>query len=376
MSPSNSSADIQIVDAEGNSLVQINHVVGAWEHDEQTAKGDSLDTKSISQLNHWFSSLPAAATATAGNSPQLMRCSFEFNQLVQAKDGSGALGVVLKPDSHKIGAQARFHEAENLKSMFTANLIFNFASQALAQKHLADIVKHLREIDKKIDEIQTHLERERYAPIEVLGEELQRIVRVLMAGGKVDPISLQTLSLSAQEVRKSVRHIRKGVADAHAGVKSFDPSSRFGSNDLRDALKGKIEVIDCLQRQYLVGMQCLLMANLTLFTQLEGSKVFAIAIQDYLNEIEGVVKGWEDVKRKVSSHLNQMKPTFELAKSSHANALQVDSKLQQADCLLYAHMEQAAQLNKQFQAAQSPLLEIEVLNGKVLRGRHLTPTQS
>lgn len=79
-------SDMELVDAENHSLVKINGVEGGWNDMYQSDVDDYLNPKSISQLNHWLGTLPVAATAISGNSSQLMTCSFEFSQLVQAKD--------------------------------------------------------------------------------------------------------------------------------------------------------------------------------------------------------------------------------------------------------------------------------------------------
>lgn len=367
-------ADIEIIDDENHSLVQINHLSGEWNDFTQAGADAELELKSISQLNHWFSCLPAAATAAAGNSSQLMTCSFEFSQLVQAKDGSGALGSVLKPGSNQIGAQARFQEAENLKSMVNANLVFNLASQILAQKHLADINERLQAIEQKVDAIQTHLENSRFAEIQTLHEHLCIIGKMLRSGAEITKDTLQNLAKSAQEVRKQVIHINKDISAAHKKTEQFDSTSWFGSNDIRDRLKQEISNIERLQREYLIGIQCLLMANLVLYIKHGGNKEFILASELFtkeLNDTNGIIPNWERIKRKVAHHLNKMKPIFERAVSSQANALQVKRRLEQVDSLISIDTVQIIELNDRIQAAQSPQIMLEIVDGKVQRGRHL-----
>ncbi|WP_141689751.1 MULTISPECIES: hypothetical protein [Aeromonas] len=147
MSKASTTTNIEIVDSEHQPLVKIDNATGSWDEYSLSKASNELDPKNISQFNHLLSSLPA--TATAGNSPQLMTCSIDFNRLTQARDGSGALGSVIDPETNKFVAQARFHEADNLKNMVNTNLIFNLASQILAQKHLADINERLHAIEKK-----------------------------------------------------------------------------------------------------------------------------------------------------------------------------------------------------------------------------------
>lgn len=374
ISTTGSAADIEFVDAESRSLVRVNHVL-AGSHDANLFDtGDMLDPRSISKLNHWFSSLPTAATAAAGNSPQLMTCSFEFSRLVQAKDGSGALGVVLKPGTNKFGAQARFQEAENLKSMVNASLVFNLASQILAQKHLADINERLQAIERKVDEIKTHLEASRFAKIQALREHLYIVGTLLSSGEEITKDTLQNLAKSAQEVRAQVIHINKDIAAAHAEIERFDPNSLFGSNDLRDKLQEIINDIGRLQREYLVGLQCLLLANLVLFVKHGGNKEFVLSSENYLKELRnanGTFPKWEKTKRTIARHLSKMKPLFERAISSQANALQVERRVKQVDSLLDIDTAQVTQLHDRILAAQTPRVILEIVDGKIQQGRHL-----
>lgn len=368
------SADIEIVDVESRSLVKINGVEGSWNDMLQSDVGDNLNPKSISQFNHWFGSLPAAATAITGNSSKLMTCSFDYSQLVQAKDGSGAIGAVLKPGTYKIGAQARFQEAENLKSIVNANLLFNLASQVLAQKHLADINEKLQLIEQKVDAIQRHLDTSRFAKIQTLRERLHITAQLLSSGDDITKDTLHNLAKSADEVRANVIHIKKDIDVAHAELERFDSVSLFGSNDLRDKLKDQLNNIERLQREYLIGMQCLLMVQLILFIKHGGNKEFILTSELYLKELHdtnGFISIWDKSKRTIACHLSKMHPLFERTISSQANALQVESRIDRLDKLLHIDVVNITQLQARIEAAKSPQVLLEIVDGKVLRGRYL-----
>lgn len=368
-------SDIEIVDEENRPLVKINNVEGSWGDINSSEVESELDSKNISKLNHWLSSLPVTAVTVAGNSPRLMKCSFEYSQLLQTKDGSGAVGAVLKPGTNKIGAQARFQDAGTLKSMVNASLIFSIASQLLAQKHLADINEFLQVIEKKVDAIQKFLERARFAKIQALYEHLQIIGKLISDGSEISENTLSTLAKTKHEVRANVIHIRKDMDEAYDGIKRFDPNSVFSSNGLRDKLNQLIDKVERLQSEYLIGMQCLLMANLVLFIKKDGNKEFVLTSEQYLNELDdnrGIISQWDKMKRTITLHLSKMKPFFERALSSQANALQVESKLKQANNQLCIEIKKITDLNDRVKAAQSPQVMLEIVNGKVERGRYLS----
>lgn len=363
-----SDAVINIVDAEKNQLIQIDHISGSWHDIPQT---DELDSESISHFNHWFSSLPTAAMTVSGNSSHLMTCSFNYSQLVQAKDGSGALGAVLKPGTNKIGAQARFQEAENLQYIVNTSLIFNIASQILAQKHLADIDKRLHAIELKIDSILDFLAESRSSKIKSLYTHLTVVSRMLCNGDELTKDTLQNLAKSAQELYPELIHINKNISDVYNEIVSYDASSLFGSNTIRINLIKLIDKIECFQKEYITGMQCLLLANLILFIKHGGNKEFIIASEIYLKDInsdDGIIQKWTKTKQKIASHLGKMKPFFERTVSSQANALLVEHHLKRADNYFAADMAYIKQLNDQIQAVQSPQLIFEIVNGKIQKG--------
>ncbi|WP_421234199.1 hypothetical protein [Aeromonas enteropelogenes] len=375
MSKSSTTTNIEIVDSEHQSLVKIDSATGHWDEYSLSKASNELDSKNISQFNHWLNSLPATATAAAGNSPQLMTCSIDFNRLTQARDGSGALGSVIDPETNKFVAQARFHEAENLKNIVNANLIFNLASQILAQKHLADINERLHAIEKKIDSISSHLQESRFSKIEEFQEHLQIVGKLINSGENIDKISLQNISKSVHEVRSEVNHIKKNIMQSHQEINSFDPASIFGSNDIRDALNEKINNIDRLQREYFIGMQCLIIANLILFIKLKGNSEFAIASEVYINELNdesGVSYSWEKCKRTISRHLNVMKPFFERTISTEANVTIVKNRLNKTNIIFETEKSQLLQLNNRIQEAKTPTILLETINGEVKRGLYLS----
>ncbi|MEJ5151012.1 hypothetical protein [Comamonas sp. MYb396] len=364
---------LDLQDEKGRSLVEIRHF------DEREinfeGQGQKLDSKSVSQFNHWLGLVPSSASAAAGHSKQLMTCSFEYSKLIQAKDGSGAIGAVYKEGSTQLGAQARFQEAKSLQSVVNTGLIVNIASQVLAQKHLADINERLEAIERQVKGLQEHLERSRFAKIQTFQEHLRRVGNLLEQGEDVLPSTFQILGQKAQDVRAEVIHLRHDLEDAHKQVRDFDPSSWFGSNDLRLELQEKIKRVNHLQREYLLGMQCLLVANLILFIKHDGNKEFLVAGNQYRVELEneqGLLNQWEATKRHVAVHLSKMKPVFELKKSTQANAQMVESTLEKVQFFIAQDAEQVFQLQQRLEDAQTPCVLLEVDGGVVVRGNYLS----
>lgn len=364
---------VDVRDADNHSLMELRTAdMALFSADKQ---GSDLDTESISQLNHLLSLVPSSVTAVAGNSKQLMTCSFDYSKLIQAKDGSGAIGGVYKEGTNQIGAQARFHEAENLKSVVNTGFLLNIASQALAQKHLADINERLQSIEAQVKSIQEFLEQSRLSKIQAFQEHLQRIG--VMLGNREEVLSgtLQVLAQEVQDVRSQVIHIRYDLEKAHQQVKEFDSSNWFGSNDVRVELQKKVKRISHLQREYLLGMQCLLVGNLILYIKHGGNKEFVRAGNDYLAELnneQGLLAKWDATTRSVAVHLSRMKPVFELAKSTQANAQLVESTVGKVNELVAHDSEKVRQFQKRLVDAQNPRVLLEIEGGLVVRGNYLS----
>lgn len=364
---------LDVLDADKNPLMELRTAdMTLFSVDAQTQE---LDAQSISQFNHWLSLIPSSAAVAAGNAKHLMTCSFDYSKLVQAKDGSGAIGAVFKEGTKTIGAQGRFHEATALKSAVNTGLLLNIASQALAQKHLADINERLKSIETQVKGIKEFLEESRFAKIQVFQEHLQRIGKILRNRDEILPETLQALMHKAQDVRAEVVHIRRDLEKTQQQVKNFDSNSWFGSNDLRVALQEKVKRIGHLQREYLLGMQSLLVANLILYIKYGGNKEFVHASEYYLAELQyenGVLPQWDETMRRIAEHLSKMKPVFELTKSTQANAQLVESSVAKVQQIITQDLNQVRQLQQRIVDAQIPRILFEVENGQVTRGHYLS----
>lgn len=356
-------------DAEGHPLMELRAAdINIFSAGTQAQE---LDAHSISQLNHLLSLAPSSVTAVAGNAKQLMTCSFDYSKLIQAKDDSGAIGAVYKEGTNRIGAQARFHEAKSLKSAVNTGLLLNIASQAVAQKHLADINERLKSIETQVKGIQEFLEQSRFAKIQVFQEYLQRIGTMLKNREKILPETMQVLAHKAQDVRAEVVHIRCDLEKAQQQVKDFDGSCWFGSDDARVELQEKVKRLSHLQREYLLGMQSLLVANLILYINYGGNKEFVHAGEDYLAELQhesGLLAQWNATTRHIKLHLSKMKPIFELAKSTQANELLVESSVAKVQQMIEQDVKQIRQLQQRIVDAQAPRIVLEVEDGRVVRG--------
>ena len=106
---------------------------------------------------------PCMATAAMAGDRQLMEVVIN-GPLVAAADGSGFRAMTMGADG--VQQNARLFEPRTLQNVANAAAIWQLASVAVAQKHLADISATLKRVEDKVAGIQSMLEEERAALIE------------------------------------------------------------------------------------------------------------------------------------------------------------------------------------------------------------------
>jgi len=106
---------------------------------------------------------PSMATAGMAGSRQLMEVVIN-GPLVAAADGNGFRAITM--GANGVQQNARLFEPKALQNVATTAAIWQLASVAVAQKHLADISATLKRVERKVAGIQSMLEEERAALID------------------------------------------------------------------------------------------------------------------------------------------------------------------------------------------------------------------
>lgn len=106
---------------------------------------------------------PSMATAGMAGSRQLMEVVIN-GPLVAAADGNGFRAMTM--GANGVQQNARLFEPKALQNVANAAAIWQLASVAVAQKHLADISATLKRVEEKVAGVQSMLEEERAALID------------------------------------------------------------------------------------------------------------------------------------------------------------------------------------------------------------------
>lgn len=367
----NSENGFAVVNADKQELIKID-----WSNAQSGdfQKTGDINDFNITQFNHWLGSIPSASSAVAGNSKHLLICEVEFDKLMKAKDGTGSLGMVLKSGSTKFESHPIMNEADKLKTLVNTGLLLNLVSNLVAQQHLADINKKLEEIHSGVQKLIEFNNIERISKIQAFYEKLQQVGLLISNDSEVNGITLQTISNSKQEVRGLVLHLKSDFAEQYKKIDQFDSSSLFGSDDLRRKMEDVVEELGRLYKQYMLGMQCIVMANLILYFKGDCKDEFAFECATLAAELKspnGVIHNWEKVQRSISFHLRKMKPLFEFKSSTQANAQLVEKSVQKVGSVLKIDSGMLLDLTKRINASKKQKIMLEVESGKVVRGSYL-----
>lgn len=106
---------------------------------------------------------PSVRTAVMANSRRLMEVVVN-GDLAAASDGNGLRAWVTNADGIK--EHGRLFEPKSLQNVANATAIWQLASVAVAQKHLADISATLQRVESKVDDIQRYMEADRFTVIQ------------------------------------------------------------------------------------------------------------------------------------------------------------------------------------------------------------------
>lgn len=364
--------EFDLVNQNNQSVIKITEYSEEWGDGEEK---DELDSKSISRLNNLLSSLQIGTATTAVTSKNLMVCNIEYDKLIQANDGSGALGLIRKGESNRISGQARFHEPENLKNLVKVTAVMNAASLLVAQKHLADINERLQEIEKQLQGISAHLHNERTTKILAFKEDLERIGSIISRGDEVQERILQTLHKNASEIRPIILHIKQDFQEALGDINNFKGDDWFGTDDFRKNLTEKINKANKLQSDYTQGMHYLLMAHFLLYIKGNGSAESFQAIKDYIHELQNdnsVFSKWRQTESKISVHTKKMGSIFESGKSTKANKELINKSIKKINNSFDITIGKVNSFKNKLESINNPSILFQMENGKVIRGRYLS----
>lgn len=145
---------------------------------------------------------PSVATATAAHSKKLMEVVIN-GAMLPAKDGDGLRAIAQAPKGFE---HARLYQPSNLQQVAKISAIWQIASIAVAQKHLADISESLKRVESKINDVQSFLEESRLAIVKGAANYM-KAARSAIGHGEFNELTrqeLERLDIELDRVRLSM----------------------------------------------------------------------------------------------------------------------------------------------------------------------------
>jgi len=211
-------------------------------------------------VNRWSSLLQAAPNAAvvkevAGE--RYMKVLVN-GPLAAAKDGEGFRGFVKGGPGGQISEHARLFEGD-LSQVVNAGALFNLASFAVGQKHMADISAHLENIQEGVDRIAQFQQRGRESEIRGAIRYLQQVAPLIMDGDHT-PAQFQKLEDCEADLLKVQQHLETDLSGLIDEAARTEATATFSVSSARDRLAGSQTTFDELARQWVLCIKARMVA--------------------------------------------------------------------------------------------------------------------
>lgn len=225
--------------AVGDALVvkdgQDNHVISVMQAEltsipSHATRLDSHKT-GISRLSPLMQAAPTAILANEISGERYMKVIIN-GPLKLAADGNGYRGW--SHNGKNITEHARLFDGE-LSELVNAGALFNVASFALAQKHLADISAKLDDIKQGVDRIVDFQKNERKSRSSGKIHYFQQIAAGILKGERSAEVAMN-LETSEKELIEVQKHIEKDLDTTLSEIQNAKDDGKFGMGSFREKI--------------------------------------------------------------------------------------------------------------------------------------------
>lgn len=194
-----------------------------------TAKPLDKTKSGISRLSPLMQAAPTALMANEISGEKFMKVVIN-GPLKLASDGNGYRGF--SHNGKHITEQVRLFDGD-LTQVVSAGALFNVASFALAQKHLADISEKLNDIKLSIDRIGEFQKNDRESRVTGKIKHFNQIAESILKGERSQSVENQ-LEASESSLLETQSHIEKDIKKALKSLTSTKDDGKFGMSTFRE----------------------------------------------------------------------------------------------------------------------------------------------
>ncbi len=212
---------------------------GSWQ--EISKSGNS-----ISRLTPLLQLVPALATAKEVAGTNYMEVVTNGDRLLRTKDGI-LKAITVAPDG-KFSGIANVIEPSHLSAMVNASALWNVASVALAQKHLADISKKLSDIKLAVDDIRKFQKDERRSLLTGSIRYFEQVAPSVLAGELSDRV-LHQIERHEGDLLRVQDHLLEEILTHTDGIRNLKDGETFGSAEITQSIESHQSLLDSLYRE-------------------------------------------------------------------------------------------------------------------------------
>lgn len=206
--------------------------------------------KEISRINPLLQSVPSLITAENVNATKYMEIVIN-GPLVQASDGNGFRCMTI--GTKGIRENGRLFEPSQLSNIVNASALFQIASVAVAQQHLADISEKLSDIKKCVDSIYEFQKNERSSKIRGTVDYLNQVASPALLGEENSTL-LNMLETTEYDLLAIQNHVITDIENAIKQIKNIEDRSKFGTEGITKSIQEHQQLLEYLYQELL---QCI-----------------------------------------------------------------------------------------------------------------------
>lgn len=203
----------------------------------------------ISRLNPLLQLVPALATAKEVAGTNYMEVVTNGDRLLRTKDGI-LKAITVGPDG-KFSGIAEVIEPSRLSAIVNTSALWNVASVALAQKHLADISKKLSDIKNAVDDIRRFQKDERHSLLTGSIRYFEQVAPSVLAGELSDRV-LHQIERHEGDLLRVQDHLAEEILTHTDGIQTLKDGETFGSAEITQSIESHQRVLDSLYREMLL----------------------------------------------------------------------------------------------------------------------------
>lgn len=219
--------------------------------DTQTWNNMSGHDQGISKLNPLLQAVPALATAYDVNTTKYMEVLIN-GPLTKATSflEDGAFRAITRDGNGNIVENAKLFDPANLSKVVNAGALFQIASIAVAQKHLADINQKLTDIKVAVENIAEFQQKKRKSKILGSIAYFEQVASSVIDGEQSQAI-LHQIEAKESELLAIQDHLISDICDFNSGLEIQD-NDMFGTESVVEEIKLKQKTVEGYYNQLLL----------------------------------------------------------------------------------------------------------------------------